>query len=149
METTVNSRILLLKKDLGLTDIQFCGRAQISTATLNKIKNNEEITQKIVFAVLNTFNVNKDWLMTGKGKMFADVPKEVQSIAEPWRDALVMQVKEENSRLIEQVRWLQQMVSQFTNGVKPNFLKVSEYAYSKMFFPNEKTFITGSDTNVH
>lgn len=72
MEKTVNQRVMQLKKELGLTDVQFCGKAEISTFTLHKIKSGEEVTQKIVISIVEAFNVNKDWLLTGKGKMFAD-----------------------------------------------------------------------------
>lgn len=144
MENTVNSRVLLLKKETGLTDVQFCVKGKLSTFTLNKIRNNEDVSMKIYTSLINEYNVNKEWLLHGKGKMFADAPKaESSNSVDPWKDALVMQVKEENNRLVEQVRWLQQMVSQFTNGVKPNFLKAPELAYNTMFFPN-KTFAIGS-----
>ena len=134
MESTVNQRVLLLKKELDLSNSEFCLKAKISTGTLYTIQNGVQMKSKTINAFCEAFNLNKEWLLHGKGNMFAETPKvDVINAVDPWKDALVMQVKEENNRLIEQVRWLQQMVSQFTNGVKPNFLKASENAYDFMF----------------
>ncbi len=108
---------MLLKKELGLTDIQFCGVSKISTATLNKIKNDEEITQKIVFAILDAgFNVNKEWLLTGKGKMFADEPKAESKSFDPARDTLYNEMKSQVSFYREQIGFLNELIKQLTGG---------------------------------
>lgn len=142
METTVNSRIQVLKSELRLNTMDFCAKAKISNGTFHNIKIGENVNQRTLNNIIENLNVNPDWLINGKGKMFADAPKMEAngSVIDPWKDALVMQVKEENSRLVEQVRWLQQMVSQFTNGVKPNFLKATDAA-NMFMFPNQSQLI--------
>lgn len=133
MENTVNKRIMLLKKELGLTDVQFCGRADISTFTLHKIKNNEEISQKIVFSIIDAdFNVNKEWLLTGKGKMFAEAKQAVQEVQNPYRDALVSELK-------QQVTYLQEMLKMALGGKLPaNFRNALDKAAGNFVFPNRK-----------
>ncbi len=140
METTVNERVVLLKTQMNLTIDEFCLKTKMSRTTLWNIQNGGEMKPKTTNIICETFNVNKDWLLHGKGKMFSEAPKVEVSNNDPWKDALVSQVKEENNRLIEQVRWLQQMVSQFTNGVKPNFLKATDVA-NTLLFPNKKQLI--------
>ena len=103
------------------TDVQFCGKSKISTFTLNKIKNNEEITAKIVNAVIENLNVNKDWLLTGKGKMFNETPKAGLVDANPYKDALVAELK-------SQVEYLKEMLKMALAGKNPNFRKAAEQA---------------------
>lgn len=121
MEKSVNQRVMMLKSQLNLTNNEFCLRAEISTATLYSIQSGTQMKQKTIKTIAEAFNVNKEWLLTGKGQMFNDPKTETITSVDPWRDALVQQVKEENVRLVEEVKWLRQMVSQFTNGLKPNF----------------------------
>lgn len=71
MGNPVNKRVLMLKTQLGLTDIEFCGRASISTGTLQKLKGSEQVTPRVLNSIITAFNVNRDWLMTGKGDLFA------------------------------------------------------------------------------
>ncbi|MBX3165615.1 MAG: hypothetical protein KF900_14155 [Bacteroidetes bacterium] len=109
MENTVNSRVFLLKNKLGLTDVQFCGRSNISTFTLNKIKNNEKTTPKIYDAIVNAFNVNREWLLNGTGEMFKPVPLEVaHKLGEEaiFENALIKQLSSENNRLQKEVERL-------------------------------------------
>lgn len=148
METSINSRVQLLKTELRLNTMDFCARAKISNGTFHNIKVGENVNQKTLNNIIENLNVHPDWLIHGKGKMFLDASKEVAPINnDPWKDALVSQVKEENNRLVEQLKFYQNMVSQLMQGVKPNFLKVSDYAYS-FVLPNRKTLKTVSDTKV-
>ncbi len=124
MENTPNQRVILLKKELKLTDIEFCVRCSISTGTLFRLKNEEEMSSKTITAIIKAFNVNKEWLMTGQGNMFNDSTEAIAIDAiDPWRDALVSQVKEENTRLQKELERVWQMVQHLTGGAKPNFLK--------------------------
>lgn len=128
MENSVNTRVLMLKTELRLTDIQFCGRANISTFTLNKIKNNEEVTIKVINSIIQSLNVNKDWLLTGKGKMFneplpgaASLLAGAKSDFNPYKDALVAELK-------GQVVYLQEMLKLALGNKNANFLKAIEEA---------------------
>lgn len=148
METTVNERIMMLKKHFNLTTDEFASKSNLSRTTIWTIQNGSDMKPKTINTICDSLNVNKEWLLHGKGKMFAEAPKEVApSNNNPWKDALVSQVKEENNRLVEQLKFYQNMVSQLMQGVKPNFLKVSDYAYS-FVLPNRKTLKTVSDTKV-
>jgi len=138
MENTVNSRVLLLKKELGLSNNEFCMQAKISTSTLYSIQNGVDMKSKTITAIAEAFNINKDWLLNGKGKMLNEKNKETTNV-DPWKDALVSQVKEENNRLQKEVERLWQMVSHFTGGAKPNFLNAIGKARLKegYLFPNQ------------
>lgn len=136
MKDTINNRIMLLKTDSGLTNLEFCHAANISHGTLNNIQNGENVSPKTIKAICDALHVNKDWLMTGKGEKHNTTPKAEQNEAQnPWRDALVSQIKDENNRLQKEVERLWQMVSHYTSGVKPDFLNALENAYTNKLLP--------------
>lgn len=113
MEKGVNQRIIMLKKELGLTDIQFCGRADISTFTLHKIKNNEEVSQKIVFSIAGAFEANKDWLLNGKGKMFNEPPKDLAAGEKSTLEKAFDELKEQLRKKDDQIDQLMGMLANF------------------------------------
>lgn len=111
MEQSVNARVLMLKTQLGLTDIEFCGRSSISTGTFNKIKNEEEVSQRVLNSIIAGLNVNREWLLYGKGKML----KELQGSFDPARDTLYKDLKEE-------INFYRELLKQVAGG-KANFLR--------------------------
>lgn len=145
METTVNQRVLLLKKELDLSNSEFCLKAKISTGTLYTIQNGVQMKSKTINTFCEAFNLNKEWLLHGKGNMFADLQKTEVTI-DPWKDALVMQVKEENNRLQKELDKVWQMVQHLTGGAKPNFLKATDVV-NMLMFPNKKQFVTAQKHN--
>lgn len=68
----MNKRIKELRKDLGLTQEQFSKKIGIKRNTLAnyEIGRNEPI-DGIVFSICREFDVNEEWLRTGKGEKFA------------------------------------------------------------------------------
>lgn len=114
MQNAVNKRIIQLKEDLDLTDIEFCGRASISTGTLHRIKNDEEVSKKILNSITNAFNVNKDWLLNGDGPKFNDNPKDPAPGAPSpeealWQNATFVSLQ-------EQIKMLKQLVNHLSKG---------------------------------
>jgi len=135
MEQTVNERVKLLITQLNLTADEFCEKADISRTTLWSIQKGAEMKPKTVKNICSAFNLSREWFLYGTGNQY-EAPVS-NNVIDPWKDALVMQLKEENNRLVEQARWLQNMVNQFTAGLKPASakLRASENAYSFKLFP--------------
>lgn len=73
----MNERIRKLRKTLDLTQQEFSSR--IGT-TANVLTNYETGRRNPSASVINnickTFNVNEEWLRTGEGDMFIEIPKE-------------------------------------------------------------------------
>lgn len=73
----LNSRIRKVRRDLDLTQTEFASR--IGT-TANVLTNYETGRRNPSSSVINnickTFNVNEEWLRTGKGEMFRAAPSE-------------------------------------------------------------------------
>lgn len=130
MENTVNSRVLLLKKELGLSNNEFCLQSKISTSTLYSIQSGVDMKSKTITAIAEAFNINKDWLINGKGKMLNEKIKEIS--ANPWKDALISELKEE-------VTYYRELLKMMAGNKAANFLKASENAYSFKMFPGMDT----------
>jgi transcriptional regulator with XRE-family HTH domain len=138
METTINQRFELLRTHLNLTQQAFANLIDITPSQLSRIENGKNIPQNATIAqVFKKVDVEKDWLIEGYGELKAQLKSMQNSDVDPWKDALVKQLKEENNRLVEQARWLQNMVNQFTAGLKPASakLRASGKAYGFKLFP--------------
>jgi transcriptional regulator with XRE-family HTH domain len=71
MET--NKRITELRKQLALTQESFAERLGIKRSTVANIETNiNPLTEANIKLICMTFNVNEQWLRTGRGEMFAE-----------------------------------------------------------------------------
>lgn len=70
---TIGERIRTLRKELGLTQTEF---AEKICTTQSHLASNEtgkrQVTERTVQLICNEFGVNKQWLQTGEGQMFAE-----------------------------------------------------------------------------
>ncbi|OFY83657.1 MAG: hypothetical protein A3F72_15380 [Bacteroidetes bacterium RIFCSPLOWO2_12_FULL_35_15] len=120
METTVNERIALLKTKLNLGTNEFSQTAGIAAGTVWNIENGGNVSSKTIKSISKSFNVNIDWLKTGKGKMMMEVIETKGS--NPWQDEAYVALKDE-------VSYLRTLVSQLIAGKgNPNFLKALDVA---------------------
>lgn len=126
MKTTVNQRIKEFRAETGLNQTQFAVKAGLSLPTISSIEsNNAEVSGKTIKAICKAFNANETWINTGKGDMFSDKPLQViHSEPNPWRDALVQELKEE----IAYLRDLLKMSVGGGKGTAANFRKTSDVA---------------------
>ncbi len=145
MEKTVNERVKLLINQLNLTIDEFCEKADISRTTLWSIQKGTEMKPKTVKNICSAFGLSREWFLHGTGNQYEIQP--VHNTVDPWKDALVMQIKEENSRLQKELDRMWQMVQHLTGGAKPNFLKASGNAYSFKMFPGMGQLATVSGAN--
>ena len=68
---TVNDRIKQVRTFLKMTQANFSKRIYISQGSYNDIENGlRKVNDRILQLISTEFNVNKEWIKTGKGKMF-------------------------------------------------------------------------------
>ena len=64
-------RIRLVRKTLGLNQVEFARRMGLTQTHLSMIElEKSTLTEKNIKLICATFAVNEDWLRTGKGEMF-------------------------------------------------------------------------------
>lgn len=110
MLQTVNQRIIELKERLKLTDIDFCTRTKISTGTLHRIKNNSEVSPKVINSICDAFGTSREWIIDGIGEMSYSITKNESNSANPWKDEAYNNLKEENSFLKSQIQMMREMM---------------------------------------
>ncbi len=67
----MNKRIRELRKILNLTMEKFGGRLGVGKTAISKIeKGDNSLTDQMFKSICREYNVNEEWLRTGKGKMF-------------------------------------------------------------------------------
>ena len=80
----MNNRLRLIRKERHLTQEEFGKKIGIeSRAHISALENgNRTITDRIINDVCREFNVNEEWLRTGKGEMYKTTTDEVKSYVE-------------------------------------------------------------------
>lgn len=78
METTINQRIRLLRKDLGLNQDDFGDKIGLKHGAISKMeKSGNTVIDQNIRLICDTFNVNENWLRTGEGDMYAETNETV------------------------------------------------------------------------
>jgi transcriptional regulator with XRE-family HTH domain len=78
-DTSINSRIKAVRKVLGLSQRDFADGIYLSHSFYAKIETATRDTNERVNELISTrYNVNKDWLIAGKGEMFSAPPPDVE-----------------------------------------------------------------------
>lgn len=74
---TIRDRILFLLEKKRITKTEFAIKLNITQAYVSKITNKGAIpSDRLIEDICEKFGVNENWLRTGDGEMFADVPVE-------------------------------------------------------------------------
>lgn len=79
---TVNKRLILLRKELKLTQREFAEKILVAPGFIGTMEIGErKVNPRIMKIISSTFNVNLQWLETGEGDMFYnDTEKEIDEI---------------------------------------------------------------------
>lgn len=73
----MNTRILEVRKFLKLTQEEFASKIGLQRSSLSQMETGEApITERTIIAISSRFNVNEEWLKTGKGEMFNIIDKK-------------------------------------------------------------------------
>lgn len=69
----MNGRIKELRNKLGLTLEEFGNTLGFSRSSMSNIETGyRNVTDRLIMAIVNTYNVNEEWLRYGKGEMFIE-----------------------------------------------------------------------------
>lgn len=85
---TINERIKELRKSHGLTLEKFGDTLGVTKSGISKIEKGERnLTEQMFKSICREFNVNEEWLRTGKGEMYKLVEDEVSAAASDITDS--------------------------------------------------------------
>lgn len=78
----MNERIKELRKELRLTQQEFADELKISRGNIGAYEVGKNApSDAVVSLICKTFNVNEDWLRSGAGNMFLELPEEDEEAA--------------------------------------------------------------------
>lgn len=87
----MNERLVMLRKELKLTQSEFAKKIQISRSHLSGIENgSKSFTERVVSDICREFDVNRTWLETGEGDMFIDILTEMDEFNNADKDVQEM-----------------------------------------------------------
>ena len=78
----MNERVKAVRKskEINLTLEKFGERLGLKKSTLSSIENGRNtLTDQNIKAICREFNVNENWLRTGEGNMFRELPEEEET----------------------------------------------------------------------
>jgi transcriptional regulator with XRE-family HTH domain len=79
MAKEMKERIRDVRNTLNISQRDFAKRIFISQALLGDIElGKRNINDRTIQLITTEFNVNKNWLLTGKGQMFSSEPPDLQ-----------------------------------------------------------------------
>lgn len=69
----INERIKAIRNSLRLTQAEFGNKIGLKQNTVGQIENGQRgITDRTIILICQSYNVNEEWLRTGKGEMFVE-----------------------------------------------------------------------------
>jgi transcriptional regulator with XRE-family HTH domain len=72
-------RIKEIRTRLGLSQVEFSERILVSKSFYGDIEiGKKKVNDRIIFIVSKQFNVDEEWIKTGKGEMFTDIPPDIR-----------------------------------------------------------------------
>ncbi|MDR1576532.1 MAG: helix-turn-helix domain-containing protein [Treponema sp.] len=75
----INDRLKEVRTTLEISQREFSKRIYISQSFYSELElGNQVINERIIHLVSTIFNVNKEWLRTGKGEVFSSQPPDVR-----------------------------------------------------------------------
>jgi len=97
----INERIKQIRSELKISQCDFSRQIYISQSSLGEIETgNRNVNDRIIQLISLQFNVNKEWLKSGKGKMFITEKPDIKlehlidiykQLEEPLQDYLLEQ----------------------------------------------------------
>lgn len=79
---TINERVKYLRKYLNLTLEKFGEQISIKKNSLSQIESGKNnLTDRNIILICETFNVNEHWLRTGEGEIFREQSEEEEIAA--------------------------------------------------------------------
>lgn len=75
----MNTRIVELRKYIGITQEAFASQIGLTRSAIANIENGKRtITDRVASDICREFNVNSDWLHTGRGEMFNSIDPDAE-----------------------------------------------------------------------
>jgi transcriptional regulator with XRE-family HTH domain len=76
---SIYERVKEIRIKLGISQVEFSKRIFVSKGFYGDIEvGKKKINDRIIFIISKQFNVNGEWIKTGKGEMFTTTPPDIR-----------------------------------------------------------------------
>jgi len=77
--TNIHDRLKKIRKHLNLSIRDFSKEIYVSHSLYGQVEHGDrEPSDRIIQLISSRFNINKEWIMTGKGDMFLSEPPDIR-----------------------------------------------------------------------
>jgi transcriptional regulator with XRE-family HTH domain len=77
--TNIHDRLKKIRKHLNLSIRDFSKEIYVSHSLYGQVEHGDrDPTDRIIQLISSRFNINKEWIMTGKGDMFSSDPPDIR-----------------------------------------------------------------------
>lgn len=118
---TINERIKAFREQIGLSQPEFASTANVSIGSIWNIENGEvKPSPKTIRAIEAAFNINPEWLRTGKGDVLLAEKKNniTAESVNPWKEEAYATLKQANESLEKKYQDLLSMFNKFMDKVE-------------------------------
>jgi len=75
----IYERLKEIRLKLGISQVEFSKQIYVSKSLYGEIEiGNRNVNERIIHLISTGFNVNKEWIKTGKGEMFNSPPPDMR-----------------------------------------------------------------------
>lgn len=111
----MNERIKILRKQLKLTQEQFASKLGVKRAAIGQVETGyNNVSEQLIKLICFNYEVNEDWLRTGKGEMFE---KKDESLEDLFSDASDLEKSIIAAYLSIDADLRDQVIVQFLNSI--------------------------------
>ena len=128
----MNERIKKLRKELKLTQQEFADELKISRGNIGSYEVGKgSPSDAVVSLICKTFNVNEEWLRSGAGDMFLELPEEdeeaayVSELLEDGENDLYKLIKEIMHTYHDRTPKSKEVIRDFSAALRENIKKGS------------------------
>lgn len=125
----MKDRFKELRKNVGLTQQEFADRIKIARTNVACYESGKnKPSDAVVSLICKEWNVNEEWLRTGSGEMFIDIPEE-----DLYAKAAASLLKENDILGIEGLKLYYSLPAESKAAVKEYVLRLAEAIKEKEF----------------
>lgn len=118
MKQTVNERVKAIRQALRLNQVEFANELGISPSLISKLEVGEKASANTLDAVIKTYSVPEEWLLSGKGEMSYRRPeKKTASTFDPATDTLYNELRDQIQFLRDIIRDMRPRATNFPTAL--------------------------------
>lgn len=116
---TNSQRVKMLREYLAISQAEFAKKIGVTAGAISQIENGGGVSSELLSVVCDKYNVNPQWLLSGKGEMFLEGGNYVeQKVLLNTKNQSFEKLKSDNEDLIQRNNLLSQTIDAQTKLIE-------------------------------